>query len=341
MLLRALGKRPDVIWTRQDLYTVAPVAVGRLIGVPVVVEVNVSIPDELAAAGNERALRVASWCERVSLARAGAVVVLSSELGARLSARIQGIGGRLHIVPIATHLPRLEDPGALRAALQVPTGRFVIGFAGNLTRIQGVETLVQAFAGLEDGDAELWIIGAGTEEGSLRAIAAKNCDRVKFFGALDREETDRRLSACQILVAPYAPELYARVTGGATSTKVLTYLAHDRPILISDLADYASLREMGTIFPFRAGDPAALRAALAEWALRWRGAGRPLRDWPWPEPGPGRIAIERNGTWAHRARRIESIIRRLLEGASRSRGAAGEAIEDAAGRDGGAGGAGA
>ncbi|MBM3286671.1 MAG: glycosyltransferase family 4 protein [Candidatus Eisenbacteria bacterium] len=323
------GKR-DLIYVRQDLYTIAPVIVSRLLRLPLVLEVNALLTEDPALGRSPIARRLVAASERVCLRNATTVIALSEQLGTTL-ARSRGIdAGRIRVVPIATHMPGPIDPEAVRGKMSVPPSTFVIGFAGNLAPVQGIETLIEAAALDRSGEVELWIIGQGREERRLREIAA--CDvgssgatggpeqrasgasasraaRVRFLGGLPREETDRLLVSCQILVAPYRWPDHDKVSGGgALSTKILTYLASDRPVLVSDIPWYSWIAEIGAGDLFAAGEAEDLARAIEKWRRQWIEAGRPLRDWPWKGPGPGRRRVEEDWTWERSAARLEAAL---------------------------------
>jgi|GEM_PF-3851150 len=308
------GRRPDVIYARQDLYTISPALVARWLRIPLVVEVSSEIGEELAIAGtNALARRLVAAAERFTMRSAAAVLVLGERIAQQVCRRTEIDRDRISITPIATHLPAPCDPAAVRAELKVAPSTFVIGFAGNLWPVQGVSVLLDAFARLDLSDAELWIIGTGVHDAILRRRAsAIGRGPIRFFGGLPREDADRLLASSQILVAPYIREDYDRIAGGPISTKVLTYLASDRPVLISDIPYYDWIARIGAGESFSSGDAAALAERIAAWHARWRDAGAPLCDWPWMAPGPGRAYVEAGHTWDHAAAGIETILAEVV-----------------------------
>jgi glycosyltransferase involved in cell wall biosynthesis len=312
LFLRCFRRRPDLLYARQDLYTLAPASVARILSIPLAVEVDASIPEELALSARPSARRLAAFCERFSLRRASVVLVLAEEHGRAVASRLGIDPGRFRPVPIGARIPQTTDPIRTRAEHFVNPGTFLVGFAGNLAPIQGVDRLVDAFERLSPRSADLWIIGTGTQEVELRARAAPLGARVRFFGGVTREEADRLQQACQLLVAPYPRNAYLRVSGGgALSSKVLAYLANDRPVLISDMPGYAWLEEIGAGERFAPDDAAGLARAIEAWEQRWRAAGEPLTGWPWTGPGPGWRFVEQGHTWDDAAARTESILREI------------------------------
>ncbi len=81
---------------------------------------------------------------------------------------------------------RSETPSAARVRLGMAADRTVVGGVGRLSQEKGFDRLIQAAAILvRDGhDLEVWIVGEGEEEVSLRGLASEEGigDRVRFLG---------------------------------------------------------------------------------------------------------------------------------------------------------------
>jgi len=81
---------------------------------------------------------------------------------------------RIHIIPNGIAIENLTgevDRGALRRALGIDEGVFLIGSVGRLTKQKGFDILIQALARLGDPTVELLLVGRGEEEEKLRAQA--------------------------------------------------------------------------------------------------------------------------------------------------------------------------
>jgi glycosyltransferase involved in cell wall biosynthesis len=316
--IACLRRRPDLILARHDLYTVAPALIARLLRIPLVSHISSSIPEELTFGGRPAAQRIATICERFHLRCARVVAVLEEAHGRSVAARTGIDPRRCHAVGVGARLPSRSDPVGTRDEFGISPETFLVGFAGNLSPIQGVDRLLEACMRLRDLDLQLWIIGTGTEQRRLLQIADPISERVRFFGGVLREEADRLLAACQLLVAPYRKREYERISaGGALSSKVMTYLAIDRPILITDLPGYRWVEAIGAGESVDTSDPERLAGGIRASVVRWRDAGSPLVDWPWSAPGPGRRFVEEGGTWQHVAERLEPLLRSAASSARR------------------------
>ena len=103
------------------------------------------------------------WLEARALRRADACYPCSTEAGEVL--RRKGFEGPLHVIPLGTSIPaeqKRHEPG--------PT---VVGFLGRLEPYKGAHIAMRAVAAARaaGADARLEILGAGTQEPELHALA--------------------------------------------------------------------------------------------------------------------------------------------------------------------------
>ena len=158
-------------------------------------------------------------------------------------------------------------------------------YVGRLSPEKGVDVLLRAWALLckEGGDAPTArppqapggpnaaeprrgpaptceIVGDGPERDALESLARELgvADRVRFLGSIPREDALRELAGAALLVFPSLWYEQFAVTP-------LEAMALGVPVLASDIARAGTILEDGVTGRFfRAGDPAALAAALRE-----------------------------------------------------------------------------
>lgn len=135
---------------------------------------------------------------------------------------------------------------------------FVFGFAGTLSHLKGVDTLIAALAGLSTSAWRLEIHGAGPEEPPLRALASRLGvdDKVAFFGGFRAADNFTIMARFDCLVLPSRKDGWGAVVNEA--------LLGGRPVIVSDACGAACLpleNQWGFVFP--AGDVAGCRAACA------------------------------------------------------------------------------
>jgi glycosyltransferase involved in cell wall biosynthesis len=122
-------------------------------------------------------------------------------------------------------------------------GAFVVGYIGQLIARKRVDTLIEAFAGLQDKTAVLFMIGDGDQRGALEALANQLglAGRVRFLGF--RNDRLDFLRGFDVLVLPSALEGIPRCLMEAMAAGVP--VVGTRIPGISDLIDDA---QTGLIF---------------------------------------------------------------------------------------------
>jgi len=233
-----------------------------------------------------------SWMERyVFRAATGAIAGTAS---AHDTLRAKAYNG-----PIAT-IPQFgvdPDRFARRAAERRP-GPFRIGFGGRLVSEKGVAVLIDAFAQLA-GDFRLVILGAGPEEGAIRARTRQLGieDRVELVGALPSGKMPDRLQDLDIVVLPSLSrpnwiEQFGRILVEAMACEV--------PVIGSTCGEIPDVvGDAGIIVP--EGDASALASAIERMAedsnlraqLGQRGRQRVLRDFTHARIAERTVAVYR------------------------------------------------
>ena len=231
---------------------VAAVALGKLLGLPVVVEVigsDINVVAELPAA--RRNLR---W----GLPRAAAVVAVSRQLGAKVEAL--GVDpGRIEVIPTGVN-PEVFHPRERRLCreqLGLPVDGPLMLYVGRIERAKGVFDLLDAFAKVsaEHPEVRLALIGGGSADEELGRRATVLGPRVIIGGQRPISEVPLWLGACDLLTLPSWAE--------GTPNVILEALACGRRVVASEVGgipDVVRNELQGTLVPPKA--PEALAAAL-------------------------------------------------------------------------------
>lgn len=314
--------RPALHLARAEAFTLAPL-VTRSPATPLVVECN-SAPEAFLRAGGAPgwASPLVRRAERALLRSADAIGAVTPALLDRTVA-LHGLErDRLFLVPNGAWIP--PDPGEealrLRRRLGVDEGDFLLAFAGNLHPVQGLDLVLEAMARVAPASApfHFWIVGGSPERSGLKrqAVRLGLRDRVRFTGGLPEEVAVLHLQAAQAVVAPYRVSDLASVCGDPL--KLLQGLAADRPVLACAHGGLESLTGNAAFRRVERDDVVAWTTALRAIAEEWSRAGRPLRNWPWPEgSGPGREWVRTHRTWDHTAAAWEPVFARALSSSER------------------------
>lgn len=265
----------DVVHAVEEAaHLIAPVA--RLLRVPLVADVDSSIPDQLKESGFARrgpVQWVAGALDRHALRHAAAVITVCRSLTEGVRARAPG--ARVFQVEdpplVAPGPPASEvEVAALRARLGLDA-RPVVVYSGNFEAYQGVDRLVDAarlvpeaqfaFMGGEDGEV-------AAQRG--RALSLGAGDRCRFAGKRPPEELPAWLGLAAVLASP-------RVTGVNTPFKIYTYLTSGRPIVATRLPTHTQVLDdtvAWLVDPTPEGLALGIRAVLADPAEAQRRAER-------------------------------------------------------------------
>lgn len=95
-----------------------------------------------------------------------------------------------------------HDRGLARSKLNLKSDKVYLLFVGNLVAVKGVDILLDAFASVRCSNAELLIVGEGSEQNQLVAHARNlnALDRIHFIGRVRHEQIPLWMSASDIFV---------------------------------------------------------------------------------------------------------------------------------------------
>lgn len=241
----AFGRYDVVHAVEEAAHLVAPFA--RVLRVPLVMDVDSSIPDQLRYSGFARGgpiLWAAEALERHALRHSAAAITVCASLTGGVKRRAPDLPVfQVEDPPLADRdqPPAPEAVEALRRELGLTPGPLVL-YSGNFEPYQGVPLLLAAMR--EVPGARLLLMG-GSPEGvaALKGDAAKLgvLDRCAFAGARPPGQLPVFLALADVLASP-------RVKGENTPFKVYTYLASGKPIVATRIASHTQVLDDTTAF---------------------------------------------------------------------------------------------
>ncbi len=302
-LERALGEfRPDFVYERYAFGNQAGVRVARRRGVPLVLEVNSPMVQELTRTRGLSFPRLADRVERRIFQSADRIAVVTEVLRGILI-DLGVAPERLFVTPNGVHLELFAEPDreAARRDLGVADAVGpVFGFVGYYRDWHRLDLVVDALASKALETAHLVLVGAGPVEGELRALAQRRgcAARVHFAGKRPHDRIPRVLPAFDVglvpAINPYASplKLHEYMAAGVAT------IAPDQPNLREVLThDHDAL----LVAP---GDADAMRAALVRLAGDAALCARLGAN-------AKRTIVERDLTWRGNARRVLSEVERI------------------------------
>lgn len=304
-LHRALARhRPDAVYERYNLFTVAGSWLCRWRGLPYLVEINAPLALERTQNGELSLRALGRWSERL-VWRSADYALPVTEVLAEHVARAGVPRKRIVVVPNGVNWQRFADlPTREEAKRRLGlSGRLVLGFAGFVRAWHGLDHLID-FLAARGGlyNAHLLLIGDGPARAELEARAARGgvADRLTVTGVLDRGQVARHLAAFDIALQP-------GVTAYASPLKLFEYMAAGCAILApnnANIQEVLTQRENAVLFePDEAGAlTRALEDLCRDGALRER-LGQAARQ----------TLFARDLFWASNAARVAALCAQAAE----------------------------
>ena len=249
----------DVVHAVEEAaHLIAPFA--SWFGVPLVMDVDSAIPDQLRYSGFARRgplLRLAEALERYALRHSATAVTVCASL-------TEGVRSRAPGLPVfQVEDPPLVEPGTtpppeavekLRRELTLGPWPVVL-YSGNFEPYQGVELLLEALAHVPQ--VQLVLMGGRPDDVARMKAEARARgigERTVFSGLRPPSELPLFLAVADVLVSP-------RARGENTPFKIFTYIASGKPLVATRIPTHTQLLDDTTAFLVEP-TPRALAAGL-------------------------------------------------------------------------------
>jgi len=267
--------RPDVILVRDLPLSLTGIFAGRMLSIPVVLDIAENYPAMLHDTWRfgpfrpwnvfVRNPKIAEWVERCALAHADHVIVVVEESAARL-VRLGLDRSKISVVSNTPACGRTDSLSQVRRPPDMPWGDPLLIYLGNLEPGRGVETLIAALPRVLQmaPRAHLVIIGTGSQSDSLRgqAYQLQVEQSITFLGWVPYELAQSYLVHADICVVPHDSTDSNNTT---ISNKVFDYMAAGKAVVVSDSPPTARVvRSVGCGLIFPAGDSCALAENVGE-----------------------------------------------------------------------------
>jgi len=193
----------------------------------------------------------------------------------------------------------MPERSQARQQLEVKEDAIVLLSVGRLEKFKGHDLLLDAWSSLADKmpDAELWIVGSGSQRHALEAQVIQSCtaSSVKLMGALPAQAVQQQMAAADLFVLPSRSEPFGIV--------LLEAMAYGLPIIASDVGGVPEVvPSNGDVQLVPCDDAERLKEAI----LQWYGAQKGLSD------------INKKHAmqfeWQQQVQRFESVYQQLLKG---------------------------
>lgn len=254
-------------------------AVGRQLGVPVVVDLHENYPALLREwrrpSRNQRLFRVYERYAAIEAAVAEAadrLIVVVPEAAERFR---QAVLPKDRIAVVSNTEPLSYGDAVMRIGRDPCYGDdIVLSYAGGFASHRGLESVIGAMPTLlaSGRPYRLVLAGDGPSDGELRRLASslELGERVQFTGWLDAESVQRLIGSSDLCLVPHLKSEHTETT---VPHKLFQYMVSGRAVAVADCAPLRRIVEQsGCGVVVRDASPERWAAALAEVSDRKKAA---------------------------------------------------------------------
>lgn len=302
--------RPNVVYERYNLYSLAGAALRGISRTPFLVEVNAPLFDERSRYGGLSLRWIARHAERIAWRSADFILPVTNVLAGAVCAA-GADPRRVIVIPNGVSeefLSPISDTRPLRRDLGID-GRLVLGFVGFVRDWHGVDAVIDVVAERgKDLDLHLLVVGDGPALPDLQRHATRRgvADRVTFAGLVPRTAVRRYIEAFDVALQP-------NVVPYASPLKLFEYMAIGLPIIAPDTPNIREiLRDGETALLIPLDRPDELARAIEKLAHD-AGLRRRLAD------TARQALLDRRLTWRANAERVAALVEPFLQKSSGER----------------------
>lgn len=267
---RTLTRRYDLVYVHNmpDILVVSALA-PKLFGAKVILDLHDPMPELMTTIFGLKkesfGVRLISWIEKWSMARANAVLTVNIACKKIFSSR-SCVPQKVTVVmnsPDEKIFPFREAQPATRAR-EDRDGRFVIMYHGSIVERNGLDLAVEALSRVKETvpGAELRVYGPSTPflERVMENAKTKGLDdSIRYLGPRRLEELVREIEDCDVGVIPNNRNSFTEIN---TPTRIFEYLSLGKPVIAPrtpGIQDY--FNEESLLF-FEPGDPESLAKSI-------------------------------------------------------------------------------
>ena len=254
---------PDIIYVR-IMWSFIPMILGKLLSVPVMLEINDSPHRAYAAITNPFKRTVVHLIDKISFYLSDHILPVTQKIAENMHT-LEGIPWKkLTVLPSGTNTDLFHpmDKRQYCRKLGFDESLTYIGFIGTFFRYQGIDTLIGAAHSIiqKYPHVRFLILGDGPMKDTWQTMLTEN-DLESYFlfpGFIPYERVPSYCAVMDICVA-----LYHRSAGDSSPVKIFDYLACGKPVVATDVGETRGFfTDSGAVMIVPPEDPASLAQGL-------------------------------------------------------------------------------
>jgi glycosyltransferase involved in cell wall biosynthesis len=302
-------KRPDIIYERVSMSTVITAVISKVMGIPLILEINGIVVDELKLGGESSLrIRVVQRCESFYLKYSSLIISVTADIKEWLTKTYRINPYKVDVVTNGTNTRRFnpKNPKEARTRFHLEEeGKLYVGYLGTLTPWCGVDLLIQcAPKVLEEFPQVEFLIGGG-QQPYLDNFKQKAENRglqnhFRFFDTIPWSEAPFFISTFDIAILSVVP-----LASGTSPQKLYAYLACNKPVIGSDMGEVGEVLKSHNLgLTFTPGDYESMGKSIIELLKNSK-----LRN---DIAQRGHQVVAHTNSWTVKVNHLEEIIRRKV-----------------------------
>jgi len=241
----SIKERPQVLYFRTHLFNIASFVISWFLKIPLVIEKNGLMVDELELKGvNPFLIKFINFIDKLNLKSAKKVICVTEGIKKLYSQEFKINEDKFVVIGNGVNIDIFKpmDLSVSRRMMKLPLDKKIVCFVGSLAPWQGVKKLIDAAEKIEDRVLFL-IVGDGIERKVLQEeINNKGLmERFIFTGFVHYTDVPLYINASDICAAPFIMERNQKI--GLSPLKIFSYLACGKAVIASDIKGITEIIE--------------------------------------------------------------------------------------------------
>ncbi|MBN1850285.1 MAG: glycosyltransferase family 4 protein [Deltaproteobacteria bacterium] len=254
---------PDIIYVR-IMWSFLPMILGKLLSVPVILEINDSPHRAYASINNFCKRTIVHLIDKISFTLSDYFLPVTQKIAKDMNT-LEGITfEKMAVLPSGANIDLFHPMDKLQCSRELGFKEpfLYIGFIGTFFHYQGIDTLIGAAPLIiqKCPNVRFLILGDGPMKDTWQRIIIENELESYFIlpGFIPYNFVPSYCAIMDICVAPFQ-----RSACDTSGVKIFDYLACGKPVLTTDVGETSSFfRESGAVIIVPPEDPAALANGL-------------------------------------------------------------------------------
>lgn len=237
-----LTKKTDVIYERHHVFGIG-VLLGRIFGVPTIVEVNGITYEEMSVTGSFNPLftRFARFIEQSTFKNADKIVAVTDGINKQITDECRLSTGKTATVLNGANVEIFKPIANSRDILKLNSKLKYIVFVGHLVEWQGIDNLIMAAKNIIESlpETQILIVGEGKMKSAWIQLAEQMnvIENFTFVGGIPYEQVPLYISASDVCVAPFIK------SRKLSPLKLYEYMACGKPFVVSNMLGFECFEE--------------------------------------------------------------------------------------------------